>query len=235
MGRMKEEYMQMQEEMQYNLEPKESINQMKLQEQEYARDIMEKHHPIGQERYVDEAEYERNKIIDAMYDVAQQPSINQINNKVKKVNKVEEATMVKETRKEKLRRLFIENGLSEEDVYKDPRGFACIKREGIDKIVAKQNIQVAYEPIKMEREIEPETKKVRVWVVVRVTASMRTGAGEHDVRNIMTLGEASDDNLVGGGKKFPVAMAEKRGMSRAVLKICGLYAEGIKGEDEMDN
>ena len=163
-----------------------------------------------------------------------QSSINQNNLKMKKVN-VQEAIMVKETREEKLRRLFIENGLVKGDVYKDPRGFATIKREGIDKIVAKQNIQVAYEPIKMIRETDPETKKITVWVVVRVTASMKTGAGENDVRNIMTFGEASDDNLIGGGKKFPVAMAEKRGMSRAVLKICGLYAEGIKGEDEMDN
>jgi hypothetical protein len=163
-----------------------------------------------------------------------QSSINQNNLKMKKVN-VQEAIMVKETREEKLRRLFIENGLVKGDVHKDPRGFATIKREGIDKIVAKQNIQVAYEPIKMIRETDPETKKITVWVVVRVTASMKTGAGENDVRNIMTFGEASDDNLIGGGKKFPVAMAEKRGMSRAVLKICGLYAEGIKGEDEMDN
>lgn len=181
---MKEEYMQMQEEMQYNLEPKESINQ--------------------------------------------------INNKVKKVN-VEEATMVKETKQETLKRLFLENGLVKDDVHKDPRGFATIKREGIDKIVAKQNIQIAYEPIKMIREIDSETKKLKVWVVVKVIASMRTGTGEHDVRNVMTFGEASDDNLIGGGKKFPVAMAEKRGMSRAVLKICGLYAQGVKGQDEMDN
>lgn len=185
MGRMKEEFMQMQEEMQYNLEPKESINQ--------------------------------------------------IDNKVKKVNKAEEATMVKETKQETLKRLFLENGLIKDDVYKDPRGFATIKREGIDKIVAKQNIQVAYEPVNMTREIDPETKKITVWVVMRVTASMRIGTGEHDVRNVMTFGEASDDNLIGGGKKFPVAMAEKRGMSRAVLKICGLYAQGVKGQDEMDN
>lgn len=184
MGKMKEQYIQRQEDMQYNLHLKESINQ--------------------------------------------------INNKVKKVN-VEGTTMVKETREEKLKRLFIDNGLVKGDVYKDPRGFATIKREGIDKIVAKQNIQVAYEPIKMIRETDPETKKITVWVVVRVTASMKTGTGENDVRNIMTFGEASDDNLIGGGKKFPVAMAEKRGMSRAVLKICGLYAEGVKGEDEMDN
>jgi len=184
MGKMKEQYIQEQEDMQYNLHLKESINQ--------------------------------------------------INNKVKKVN-VEGTTVVKETREEKLKRLFLNNGLVKGDVYKDPRGFATIKREGIDKIVAKQNIQVAYEPIKMIREKDPETKKITVWVVVRVTASMKTGTGENDVRNIMTFGEASDDNLIGGGKKFPVAMAEKRGMSRAVLKICGLYAEGIKGEDEMEN
>jgi len=223
MGRMKEEFMQMQEEMQYNLEPKESINQMKLQEQEYARDIMEKHHPIGQERYVDEAEYERNKIIDAMYDVAQQPSINQINNKVKKVNKVEEATMVKETKEETLKRLFLANGLVKEDVHKDPRGFVIIKRSGIDKIVSRQNIQVAYEPVTMTPE----------WVVLRATASMRTGTGEHDVRNMMSFGEASDSNLMGGAKKFPVAMAEKRAMSRVVLKIAGFYEQGVFGQDEM--
>jgi hypothetical protein len=223
MGRMKEEFMQMQEEMQYNLQPKESINQMKLQEQEYARDIMEKHHPIGQERYVDEAEYERNKIIDAMYDVAQQPSINQINNKVKKVNKVEEATMVKETKEETLKRLFLANGLVKEDVHKDPRGFVIIKRSGIDKIVSKQNIQVAYEPVTMTPE----------WVVLRATASMRTGTGEHDVRNMMSFGEASDSNLMGGAKKFPVAMAEKRAMSRVVLKIAGFYEQGVFGQDEM--
>ena len=209
MGRMKEEFMKMQMQEQESCEI-----------EEYDKHILNE---IAAERHY------------AELDEQEQLITNQNNLKMKKVEKVEEATMAKETRKEKLRRLFIENGLSEEDVYKDPRGFACIKREGIDKIVAKQNIQVAYEPIKMEREIDPETKKVTVWVVQRVTASMRTGTGEHDVRNVMTFGEASDDNLVGGGKKFPVAMAEKRGMSRAVLKICGLYAEGIKGEDEMDN
>ena len=77
MGRMKEEYMQMQEEMQYNLQPKQSINQ--------------------------------------------------INNKVKKVNS-EEAVMVKETKEETLKRLFLANGLVKEDVHKDPRGFVIIKR-----------------------------------------------------------------------------------------------------------
>ena len=172
MGKMKEQYIQMQEEMQYNLQPKESINQ--------------------------------------------------INNKVKKVN-VEEATMVKETKEETLKRLFLANGLVKEDVHKDPRGFVIIKRSGIDKIVSRQNIQVAYEPVTMTPE----------WVVLRATASMRTGTGEHDVRNMMSFGEASDSNLMGGAKKFPVAMAEKRAMSRVVLKIAGFYEQGVFGQDEM--
>ena len=72
---------------------------------------------------------------------------------------------VKETKKDALRRLFLENNLVEEDVYKDKRGFVIITRTGIDKIVSKQNIQVAYEPVVMEKD----------WVVMRATASLQQG------------------------------------------------------------
>tara|TARA_R110002020_G_scaffold470834_1_gene697024 strand:+ start:195 stop:710 length:516 start_codon:yes stop_codon:yes gene_type:complete len=148
---------------------------------------------------------------------------NQNNLKMKKVSEVQDAVEVKETKEETLKRLFLANGLVKEDVYKDKRGFVIITRTGIDKIVAKQNITVAYEPITMTPE----------WVVLRATASMRIGSGEQDVRNVMTFGEASNDNLMGGGKKFPVAMAEKRAMSRSVLKLSGLYAQGVFGQDEI--
>ena len=40
---------------------------------------------------------------------------------------------------------------------------------------------------------------------------------------------------MGGGKKFPVAMAEKRAMSRAVLKLTGFYELGVFGEDESES
>ena len=136
-----------------------------------------------------------------------------------KTNGKKETAELKETKKETLRRLFKENGLVEEDVYKDKRGFVIITRTGIDKIVSKQNIQVAYEPVTMTKE----------WVVLRATASMRVGPAENDIRNMMSFGEASDDNLMGGGKKFPVAMAEKRAMSRVVLKIAGFYEQGVFG------
>ena len=141
--------------------------------------------------------------------------------KMKKVENTQPE--VKETKKDALRRLFKANNLVEEDVYKDKRGFVIITRSGIDKIISKQNISVAYEPVVMEKE----------WVVMRATASMKTGNKETDVRNMMSFGEASDNNLMGGGKKFPVAMAEKRAMSRVVLKIAGFYEQGVFGQDEM--
>ena len=66
--------------------------------------------------------------------------------------------------------------------------------------------------------------------VLRAAATMKVGS---EVKNAMSFGEASDNNLMGGGKKFPVAMAEKRAMSRVVLKIAGFYEQGAFGQDEM--
>ena len=150
--------------------------------------------------------------------------INQQNQiKMKKVENGNKLVEVKETKKETLRRLFQENNLVEEDVYKDKRGFVIITRTGIDKIVSKQNIQIAYDVIKLDKDM----------VVLKAVGSMKTGKGEKDVRNMMSFGEASDDNLMGGAKKFPVAMAEKRAMSRVVLKLTGFYEQGVFGQDEI--
>ena len=170
---------------------------------------------------------EREETINAMHDIAQQPSINQLNN-----NKMTKKTMqeklkkqpepIVETRKEALRRLYKENGLVEEDIYKDKRGFVIITRTGIDKIVSRNNITVAYEVITMDIE--------KGICVLRAAASMKVG---NDVKNAMSFGEASDNNLMGGGKKFPVSMAEKRAMSRVVLKIAGFYEQGVFGQDEI--
>ena len=134
---------------------------------------------------------------------------------------IEQPVETKETRKDALRRLFLENNLVEEDVYKDKRGFVIITRTGIDKIVSKQGITVAYEVIKLDAD----------GVVLKAVAQMKTK--NKDVRSMMSFGEAADANLMGGGKKFPVAMAEKRAMSRVVLKIAGFYEQGVFGQDEI--
>ena len=144
---------------------------------------------------------------------------------MKKIKNNSPQPEVKETKKEALRRLFLENNLVEEDVYKDKRGFVIITRSGIDKIVSKQGITVAYEPLLLE------LKKDNINVVIRAAASMQ-GKNNKPI-NMMSFGEASDNNLMGGAKKFPVAMAEKRAMSRVVLKIAGFYEQGVFGQDEM--
>ncbi len=127
-----------------------------------------------------------------------------------------------ETKKESLRRLFVENGLVQEDVYKDKRGFVIITRTGIDKISAKNGITIGYEVITMD--IDKST------CVLKAAGTMKVG---NDVRNVMSFGEASPANLNGGGKKFPVSMAEKRAMSRVVLKLTGFYEQGVFGQDEI--
>ena len=123
-----------------------------------------------------------------------------------------------ETKKESLRRLFTENGLVQEDVYKDKRGFVIITRTGIDKIISNRGIKVSYEPIIMERD----------WVVLRCVAEM-----SESQRRVESFGECSSENTVGLAGKFPVAMAEKRAKSRAVLMLTGFYEQGVYGQDEM--
>ena len=127
-----------------------------------------------------------------------------------------------ETKKETLRRLFTENGLVQEDVYKDKRGFVIITRTGIDKIISNRNINVAYEPIVMEKD----------WVVMRCIAEMVKGKQIGQTR-VESFGESSKENTIGMAGKFPVAMAEKRAKSRAVLMLTGFYEQGVYGQDEM--
>ena len=123
-----------------------------------------------------------------------------------------------ETRKEALARLFLANGLVKEDVYKDKRGFVIITRTGIDKIIANRGIRLSYEPINMERD----------WVVLRCIGEMSEGQ-----KRVESFGEASKENTMGMAGKFPVAMAEKRAKSRAVLMLTGFYEQGVYGQDEM--
>ena len=170
---------------------------------------------------------EREETINAMHDIAQNPSTNQLNtNKMTKKTMQEKLTkqpeIVVETRTEALRRLYKENGLTAEDVFKDPRGFVIITRTGIDKISAKNGITIGYEVITMD--IEKST------CVLKAAGTMKVG---NDIRNVMSFGEASPSNLNGGGKKFPVSMAEKRAMSRVVLKLTGFYEQGVFGQDEI--
>ena len=123
------------------------------------------------------------------------------------------------TKNDMLRELFVANGLIKgEDTHElkfGSKGTTIITRTGIEKIQFHNNISVEYNVEKMEPE----------FVVIRAYAT------KGNVK-IETFGEASPSNTK---QSYPVAMAEKRALSRAVLKITGFYKYGVFGEDESDD
>jgi hypothetical protein len=91
-----------------------------------------------------------------------------------------------------------------------------ITRSGIDKIQAANDIKINYNLIFNSQ----DTK----CVIIKATAKM----GD---KVIETFGEAAPMNTQ---NSYPVAMAEKRAMSRACLKLAGFYENNVFGEEEAD-
>ena len=123
------------------------------------------------------------------------------------------------TKSEFLNELYKDNGLvKDEDTYElsfGKRSVNIITRTGIEKIQYHNNINVTFDV----ESINPE------FVVVKATAK------KGDV-SVESYGEASPQNTQ---QMYPVAMAEKRALSRVVLKITGFYKYGVFGEDESDD
>ena len=123
---------------------------------------------------------------------------------------------IKETKKEILRRLFIENNLVQEDVFKHAH-YTIITRAGIDKIQAAQNISISYDLVNLSND--------HSHCLIKATGRMGDNV-------IETFGEAAPKN---NKNAYVVSMAEKRAMSRCVLKLAGFYELGIFSEDESDD
>ena len=121
------------------------------------------------------------------------------------------------TTTELLRELFIANGLDkDEDTWELPMGKrpTIITRTGIEKIQFHNNIKVTY----ILESANPE------FLIVKAIAKK----GDEYMES---YGEASKANTK---QIYPVAMAEKRALSRVILKIVGLYKYGVFGEDEAE-
>ena len=116
---------------------------------------------------------------------------------------------------EKLNELYVKNGLTSKDIFKH-KFYTIISRSGIDKIQANNNIVIEYDLIHNS----PDNK----CVIIKATAK----CGD---KTIQTFGESSPANTA---QAYPVSMAEKRAMSRAVLKLTGFYQLGHYSEDESD-
>ena len=123
----------------------------------------------------------------------------------------------------KLLELYKKYNLEKTDVFKHQH-FVIITRQGIEKIQAQENIKIAYKVIKCEPN----------FAVIKATAFL-------DVKPIYTC-ETFGSALKGATFKdgntnswYVMEMAEKRALSRAVLKLTGFYQLGVFGEDESED
>ena len=119
---------------------------------------------------------------------------------------------------EKIKEKYHHYGLDKEDVFKHQH-YVIITRSGIDKIQAIENITIDYEVINCDRD----------FCVVKANALK----GE---TSIQTFGSALKGGFKDGNCNtwYVMEMAEKRAMSRAVLKLTGFYELGVFGEDESE-
>ena len=120
---------------------------------------------------------------------------------------------------EALKEKYIKYNLTKDDVFKHQH-YVIITRSGIDKIQAIENITIDYEVINCDRD----------FCVVKANALK----GE---TSIQTFGSALKGGFKDGNCNtwYVMEMAEKRAMSRAVLKLTGFYELGVFGEDESED
>jgi hypothetical protein len=122
--------------------------------------------------------------------------------------------------KEKLKDLYNKYKLDKSDFFKHQH-YTIVTRQGIDKIMAIEQMSVNYEVIKCEPN----------FAVFKALA-------EKDGKRIETFGSAlKGENYKDGNTNswYVAEMAEKRAMSRAVLKLTGFYELGVFGEDESES
>ena len=120
------------------------------------------------------------------------------------------------TKKELLKYVYEKYDLTSEDVFKHSQGWVIFTRSGIEKIQAKDAIQVDYDVIRMEPD----------YAVIKASTD-----------KVQTFGSAKRGGFKDGSTMswYIAEMAEKRALSRAILKHTGMYQHGAFGEDEADD
>ena len=121
---------------------------------------------------------------------------------------------------DKINEKYLFYGLEKEDIFKHQH-YLIITRSGIEKIQAKENIHINYEVVKAEPN----------FAAVKATAIKESNT-------IQTFGSALKGSSFKDGNTnsyYVLEMAEKRALSRAVLKLTGFYELGVFGEDESED
>jgi hypothetical protein len=117
--------------------------------------------------------------------------------------------------REKIAELYKKYDLKQDNVFKHQH-YLILTRSGIEKIMALSKIEVNYEVIKCE----PNFAAVKAY---------------ND--KLQTFGSALKGATFKDGNTnswYVLEMAEKRAMSRLVLKQTGFYELGVFGEDESE-
>tara|TARA_R100000935_G_C2750176_1_gene129415 strand:+ start:267 stop:659 length:393 start_codon:yes stop_codon:yes gene_type:complete len=121
-----------------------------------------------------------------------------------------------------LKEKYIKYNLTKDDVFKHQH-YIILTRSGIDKIQAIEGIEIDYEVIKCEKDfcvVKAHAKKEDNDTFIQTFGSALKGAGFKDGNT---------------NSWYVMEMAEKRAMSRAVLKLTGFYELGVFGEDEAED
>lgn len=134
---------------------------------------------------------------------------------------------------DELANLYAKYDLTDADVF-EHKHYKIITRQGIDKIQAKEKIFIEYDAIR----VEPD------FCVIKATAEK--GDAKIQTFGSAKYGDKTWDKTMKGGNGgwnesgntttwYIAEMAEKRAMSRAVLKLTGFYELGVFGEDESED
>ena len=123
------------------------------------------------------------------------------------------------TNRERLNTLYKKFGLETEDTFKHQH-YTILTRSGIENVQRGANIKVHYEVIKCE----PDFSCVKAFATMNDSEIETFGSCKR--------GKGGDGNTISW---YVMEIAEKRAMSRAVLKLAGLYELGHMGEDESES
>lgn len=131
------------------------------------------------------------------------------------------------TKADILNKLFTEYGLvydasnpdsRENDIFVH-KHYKIITRSGIEKIQKAANIEIKYKPVLFT----PEFASLHC-------LGTRFDSEGNEIGQTETFSSANENN---SPNDYYPEIAEKRGMSRVVLKLAGLYEYGVYGADEM--
>ena len=128
----------------------------------------------------------------------------------------------------KLIEMYEKYNLEKTDVFKHQH-YVIITRQGIEKIQAQEQIIIKFDVIKCEPN----------FAVVKAVAVLKHNVLTNSLnKDIQTFGSALKGATFKDGNTnswYVMEMAEKRALSRAVLKLTGFYELGVFGEDESED